>query len=83
MEVPVKTMTGIMDTYRQCWMQFGPAEVFYSDGEGALNNDVAKAVLKAKGADVRIRTRGQRGTTIGTRRGLLRHLLHVMEAELN
>eukprot|EP00959_Pyramimonas_sp_CCMP1952_P207116 4332593-Pyramimonas_sp.AAC.1 len=64
-------------------MQFGPAKVLYSDGEGALHNDAAKAVLKAKGAELRIRARGQRAATIEARSGILRHLLHVMEAGLN
>eukprot|EP00959_Pyramimonas_sp_CCMP1952_P337499 7067824-Pyramimonas_sp.AAC.1 len=64
-------------------MQFGPAKVLYSDGEGALNNDPATAVLKAKGIELRIRARGQRATTIEARNGILRHILHVMEAELN
>eukprot|EP00959_Pyramimonas_sp_CCMP1952_P055706 1164145-Pyramimonas_sp.AAC.1 len=54
-EIPGKTMTSILDAYHQCWMQFGPARVLYSDGEGALNNDIAKAVLKAKGTELRIR----------------------------
>eukprot|EP00959_Pyramimonas_sp_CCMP1952_P006053 126693-Pyramimonas_sp.AAC.1 len=63
-------------------MQFGPAKVLYSDGEGALNNDTAKAVLKAKGTELWIRARGQRATTIEARNGILRHLLHAMEAEL-
>eukprot|EP00959_Pyramimonas_sp_CCMP1952_P127481 2666528-Pyramimonas_sp.AAC.1 len=46
-------MTSILDAYHQCWMQFGPARVLYSHGEGALNNDTAKAVLKAKGTEPR------------------------------
>eukprot|EP00959_Pyramimonas_sp_CCMP1952_P070560 1473763-Pyramimonas_sp.AAC.1 len=39
-------MTSILDAYHQSWMQFGPAKVLYSDGEGALNNDTAKEVRK-------------------------------------
>eukprot|EP00959_Pyramimonas_sp_CCMP1952_P382662 8018310-Pyramimonas_sp.AAC.1 len=46
---------------------------------GALNNDAAKAVLKAKGTELRIRPRGQRAATIEARSGILRHLLHVMK----
>eukprot|EP00959_Pyramimonas_sp_CCMP1952_P164591 3440696-Pyramimonas_sp.AAC.1 len=42
-EIPDKTMTSILDAYHPCWMQFGAAKVFYSDGDGALNNDSAKA----------------------------------------
>ena len=75
-------MTQVLNAYHQCWMQFGPAKVLYSDGEGALNNDTANAVLKAKGSELRIRARGQHATTIEARNGILRHLLHVMEAEL-
>eukprot|EP00959_Pyramimonas_sp_CCMP1952_P187874 3928198-Pyramimonas_sp.AAC.1 len=53
-------------------MQFGPAKVLYYDGEGALNNDTAKAVLKAKGIELRMRARGQYATTIEARNGILR-----------
>eukprot|EP00959_Pyramimonas_sp_CCMP1952_P215841 4514670-Pyramimonas_sp.AAC.1 len=69
MEIPGKTMT--LWTCKR-----------YSDREGALNNDTAKAGLKAKGTELRMRARGQRATTIEARNGTLRHLLHVMEAEL-
>eukprot|EP00959_Pyramimonas_sp_CCMP1952_P071316 1489197-Pyramimonas_sp.AAC.1 len=64
-------------------MQFGPAKVFFSDREGALNNDIARAVLKAKGTELKIRARGQHATTTEARNGILRHLLHVMEVEPN
>eukprot|EP00959_Pyramimonas_sp_CCMP1952_P058858 1229288-Pyramimonas_sp.AAC.1 len=64
-------------------MQFGPAKVLYSGGEGALNNDTAKAVCKAKGTELRTRARGQHATTIEAPNGILRHLLHAMEAEPN
>eukprot|EP00959_Pyramimonas_sp_CCMP1952_P406111 8510989-Pyramimonas_sp.AAC.1 len=76
-------MTSILDAYHQCWMQFGPVKVLFSDGEGALNNDTAQAVLKAKGTELRICARGQHATTIEARNGILRRLRHVMEAELN
>eukprot|EP00959_Pyramimonas_sp_CCMP1952_P190219 3979175-Pyramimonas_sp.AAC.1 len=61
-------MTSILDAYHQCRMQFGPANVLYSDGEGALNNDTAKAVLEAEGTELRIRARGQRATTLETQK---------------
>eukprot|EP00959_Pyramimonas_sp_CCMP1952_P218948 4578101-Pyramimonas_sp.AAC.1 len=57
-------MTTILDAYHQCWMQFRPAKVPYSDGEGAFNNDAAKVVLKAKGTELRMHARGQHATTI-------------------
>eukprot|EP00959_Pyramimonas_sp_CCMP1952_P172961 3614348-Pyramimonas_sp.AAC.1 len=60
-------------------MQHGPATAMYSDGEGALNNDTAKAVLKAKGAERRVHARGQHATTIEARDGIPRHTLHAME----
>eukprot|EP00959_Pyramimonas_sp_CCMP1952_P372088 7791364-Pyramimonas_sp.AAC.1 len=81
MEIPDKTITSILDAYHQCLMQFGPAKALYSHGEGALNNDTAKAVLIAKGTELRIRARGQHATTIEARSGTLLHLLHVMETE--
>eukprot|EP00959_Pyramimonas_sp_CCMP1952_P401107 8404871-Pyramimonas_sp.AAC.1 len=45
-EIPYKIMTSTLDAYHQYWMQIGPAIVLYSDGEGALNDDTAKAVLQ-------------------------------------
>eukprot|EP00959_Pyramimonas_sp_CCMP1952_P030145 632188-Pyramimonas_sp.AAC.1 len=82
-EMPDETMTSILDACHQCRMQFGPAKVLYSDGAGAFNNDTAKAVFTAKGTELRIRARGQRATTTEARNGVLRHLLQVMEAQLN
>eukprot|EP00959_Pyramimonas_sp_CCMP1952_P282637 5907648-Pyramimonas_sp.AAC.1 len=76
-----KTMASILAAYHQFRMQFGPGKAFYSDGEGALSNDIAKAVLKARGTELRILARGQRATTIEARNCILRHLLHVMEAK--
>ena len=58
LEIKDKSMTEVLNAYHQCWMQFGPAKVLYSDGEGALNNDTSKSVLKDKGAELRIRARG-------------------------
>eukprot|EP00959_Pyramimonas_sp_CCMP1952_P425294 8908590-Pyramimonas_sp.AAC.1 len=46
MEIPDKTMASILGACRQCWMMFGPAKALCADGEGALNNDTAKALLK-------------------------------------
>ena len=81
-EVPDKTMNTLIDAYHGTWMRHGPAEVLYSDGEGALNNETAKALLRHKGTELRIRARGQHATTIEARNGILRHLLHVMEEDL-
>eukprot|EP00959_Pyramimonas_sp_CCMP1952_P229856 4805945-Pyramimonas_sp.AAC.1 len=63
-------MTSTLDAYHQCWMQLGHAKAFFSDGEGALNNDTAKAVLKAKGIELRRRARGQHATAIEARSGI-------------
>eukprot|EP00959_Pyramimonas_sp_CCMP1952_P240930 5035455-Pyramimonas_sp.AAC.1 len=82
MELLYKTLTSTLDAYYQSWMQFEPAKVFYSDEEGAFDNDAAEAVLEGKGIELRIRARGQRATTIEAIRGRLRHVLHVMESEL-
>eukprot|EP00959_Pyramimonas_sp_CCMP1952_P266415 5569777-Pyramimonas_sp.AAC.1 len=63
-------------------MQFELAMVLYSDGEGALKNEIAKVVLKAKGTELRTPTRGQHATTVETRNDRLRHLVHVVETEV-
>eukprot|EP00959_Pyramimonas_sp_CCMP1952_P344909 7223544-Pyramimonas_sp.AAC.1 len=47
-----KPTTSIRDAHHQCWMHFGRVRVVDSDGEGALNHDAAKAVSKAKGAEL-------------------------------
>eukprot|EP00959_Pyramimonas_sp_CCMP1952_P293436 6136726-Pyramimonas_sp.AAC.1 len=60
-------MTSVLDAHHQCWTQFGPAKVLYSDGGGAVNNDTAQAVLEAKGTELRMCARGQRATTIEAR----------------
>eukprot|EP00959_Pyramimonas_sp_CCMP1952_P002739 56659-Pyramimonas_sp.AAC.1 len=71
MEMPDKTMSSILDACHQFWIQFGPARVLYSDREGALHNAMAKTVLTAKGAELRIRARGQRDATIETRNDIV------------
>eukprot|EP00959_Pyramimonas_sp_CCMP1952_P200833 4200568-Pyramimonas_sp.AAC.1 len=83
LDIPDNTMTSILDACHQCWMQTGPAKVFYSDGGGALTDVAAKAVLKAEGTELRIRARGLHAATNEARSGRLRHLLRAMEAELN
>eukprot|EP00959_Pyramimonas_sp_CCMP1952_P402390 8432547-Pyramimonas_sp.AAC.1 len=64
-------------------LRFIPSKDLYSDGEGAVNNDTAKSVFKAKGTERRIRARGQHATTTEARNGILCHLLHAIETELN
>ena len=81
-EVPDRHLNTLVDAYHTTWMRHGPAEVLYSDGEGALNNDTANAIFKGKGTELRIRVRGQHATTIEARSGILFHLQHVMEEDL-
>ena len=50
---------------------------------GALNNDTAKAILKEKGTELRIRAPGQRATTIEARSCILRGIVHLVEESLN
>ena len=69
--IPDMRMNALLNAYRACWMQHGTAEVLYSDGEGALNTDAAKDILSSRGAELRIRARGQRATTIEARSGVL------------
>ena len=54
-KIPDRTMHTIIDTYRYCRVLNEPAKVLRSDGEGALDNDAAKAILKDKGAELRMR----------------------------
>eukprot|EP00959_Pyramimonas_sp_CCMP1952_P379043 7939818-Pyramimonas_sp.AAC.1 len=73
----------ILDAYHYCWIAYhGPFKVLHSDGEGALNNDTVKATMANKGTMLRIRAPGQRATSIGSRNGILRGVLHI-EEELN
>ena len=60
----------------------GEAKALYCDGEGALNNNEAKAQLKALGTELRIRASGQHATTIEARNGILRGTMHIIEEDL-
>ncbi len=74
----------ILDAYHFCWIAYrGPFKVLYSDGEGALNNDAAKAMMANKGTELRIRAPGKHATSIESRNGILRGVLHMIEEELN
>eukprot|EP00959_Pyramimonas_sp_CCMP1952_P043898 917177-Pyramimonas_sp.AAC.1 len=64
-EISDRERDTILDAYHYCWIAYhGPFKVLCSDGEGALNNDAAKAVMANKGATLRIRAPGQRATSI-------------------
>eukprot|EP00959_Pyramimonas_sp_CCMP1952_P383200 8029546-Pyramimonas_sp.AAC.1 len=64
-EVPDKERETILDAYHYCWIDYhGPFKVLYSGGEGALNNETAKAMMANKGATLRVRAPGQRATSI-------------------
>eukprot|EP00974_Lingulodinium_polyedra_P061264 5908283-Lingulodinium_polyedra.AAC.1 len=52
------------------------------DGEPGMNNDVAKAELKRLGTDLRVRAPGHHANIIEARHGLLRHVLHLIEEDL-
>eukprot|EP00959_Pyramimonas_sp_CCMP1952_P418786 8772856-Pyramimonas_sp.AAC.1 len=48
MEIPDKTMTCTLDAYHQCWMQFGPAKVLYSDGRVPIKKRHCKGSPQGK-----------------------------------
>ena len=56
--------------------------VLYCDGEGGLNNEVAKTRLAAIGAELRARAPGPRATAIEARNGILRMTLHLIEEDM-
>ena len=60
-EVPKEERDTLLDTYHAVWHSrwFSP-EVLYCDGEGGLNNEVAKERLAALGAELRMRALGRR-----------------------
>eukprot|EP00959_Pyramimonas_sp_CCMP1952_P149101 3119461-Pyramimonas_sp.AAC.1 len=74
-------MTSIFDAYHQCWTQFGLAKALYSDGEGAFNNDTARAVFKAKGIELRTRARGRHATRIEA--SVAYYAIYIMSWKLN
>eukprot|EP00959_Pyramimonas_sp_CCMP1952_P052901 1106520-Pyramimonas_sp.AAC.1 len=48
-EVPDRERGIIFDAYHYCWIaHHGPFKVLYSDGEGALNSETAKAMIANK-----------------------------------
>eukprot|EP00959_Pyramimonas_sp_CCMP1952_P358638 7509497-Pyramimonas_sp.AAC.1 len=64
-EISDRERDAILDAYHYCWIAYhGPFKALYSDGEGALNNDTAKAMMANRGATLRIRAPGQRATSI-------------------
>eukprot|EP00959_Pyramimonas_sp_CCMP1952_P015311 324250-Pyramimonas_sp.AAC.1 len=68
--------------HRQSPAQRGPAVTMHTDGEGALKNGAAEAILEAKGTASCIRARGQRAAVVEARSGILRKSSHVMDEEL-
>eukprot|EP00959_Pyramimonas_sp_CCMP1952_P427693 8957566-Pyramimonas_sp.AAC.1 len=49
-EIPDKERDAILDAYHYCWIAYhGPFKVLYSDGEGALKNETAKAMMANEG----------------------------------
>eukprot|EP00959_Pyramimonas_sp_CCMP1952_P296920 6211761-Pyramimonas_sp.AAC.1 len=56
-EIPDRERDFILDAYNYCWIAYlGPFKVLYSDGEGALKNETAKAMMANKGATRRIQS---------------------------
>eukprot|EP00959_Pyramimonas_sp_CCMP1952_P384842 8065708-Pyramimonas_sp.AAC.1 len=83
-EIPDRERDTILDGYHYCWIAYHrPFKVLYSDGEDALNNETAKAMMANKGTTLRIRAPGQHATSIESRNGSLRGTLHMIEEELN
>ena len=65
-----------MDAYTAVWYaRQGPAQILHADGEGAFNDDEAKAELKRIDTTLRIRAPGQRADYIESRNGILRHTM--------
>eukprot|EP00959_Pyramimonas_sp_CCMP1952_P106401 2224346-Pyramimonas_sp.AAC.1 len=64
-DIPDKKRDALLDAYHYCWIAHrGPFKALYSDGEGALNNGTAKAMMANKGTTLCIRAPGQHATSI-------------------
>ena len=69
-EVSDEERDALPDTYHAVWhSRWRSPSVLYCDGEGGLNNEVAKERLAALGTELRMRAPGQHATTIEARRG--------------
>ena len=73
----------LLSAYVNSWFKRnGPFKTLYSDGESALNCDAAKAELKRLGTDLKIKAPGQHAAIVERRNAVLRHVLHMIEADL-
>ena len=66
-----------------CWCKrSGPFQTLYSDGESGLNCQGAINELKRLGTILKVKARGQHASIIERRNAILRHVLHMIEADL-
>ena len=81
--IPDKTTKTLLSAYVDCWFKRnGPFLDLYSDGESALNCDEAKSELKRLGTTLKVKAPGQHAAIIERRNAVLRHVLHMIEADL-
>eukprot|EP00959_Pyramimonas_sp_CCMP1952_P373552 7823405-Pyramimonas_sp.AAC.1 len=82
--VRINLIKGVCDTCRECrvWDKLGHAVMPSIALPGkCLNDDTARAVLKAKGTELRMRARGQHATTIEARKAF--NAIYVTSGRLN
>ena len=82
-EVSDKKEPTLLDAYSTVWFQrHGGAKFLYTDGESGLTNETAIERLKSLGTTLRVRAPGQHARIAESRQSMLRHVMHLTEAEL-
>ena len=82
-EAENKTEDHLLELLDVVWLKlYGPMTVYIVDGERGICSESTKAFLKAHGAMVRERAKGQHAKMIERRGALVRHGLHTSEEQL-
>ena len=83
-EMPNKEAVSLLNAYATTWVQrHGPFQILYTDGELGFNNEKSIAELNRLGTELRVRAPDQHARIAEARQSMLRHVMHMIEAELD
>ena len=82
MQTPSRTEEQLLEHIFTCWVNtFGPMTTLVSDMESGLSTEAVKARLARAGITIKLRGKDQRARYIERRGAILRHSMHVMDAQ--
>ena len=82
MQTPSRTEEQLLENIFTCWVNtFGPMTTLVSDMESGLSTEAVKARLARAGITMKLRGKDQRARYIERRGAILRHSMHVMDAQ--